>query len=110
MNILQVSSEVFPYSKTGGLGDAIASLAKAQAETGHHVTIATPLYKGIHEKFKYLEPSGIENTALQHNPKTATRTESENATCSTIQGRPQGVKPAARSKDGHEVHEPQVCE
>ena len=60
MNILQVSSEVFPYSKTGGLGDAIASLAKAQAETGHHVTIATPLYKGIHEKFKYLEPSGIE--------------------------------------------------
>ena len=45
MNILQVSSEVFPYSKTGGLGDMTASLAKAQAETGHHVSIATPLYK-----------------------------------------------------------------
>jgi len=60
MNILQVSSEVFPFSKTGGLGDMTASLAKAQAEAGHHVTIATPLYKGIHEKFENLEPSGIE--------------------------------------------------
>jgi len=60
MNILQVSSEVFPFSKTGGLGDMTASLAKAQAKAGHHVTIATPLYKGIREKFENLEPSGIE--------------------------------------------------
>ncbi|MDP6893433.1 MAG: glycogen synthase GlgA [Verrucomicrobiota bacterium] len=60
MNILQVSSEVFPYSKTGGLADMTVSLAKAQVETGHHVTIATPLYKGIREKFENLEPSGIE--------------------------------------------------
>ena len=64
MNILQVSSEVFPYSKTGGLGDMTASLAKAQAEAGHHVTIATPLYKGILENFESLKPSGIKLSIL----------------------------------------------
>ncbi len=30
MNIFHVSSEVFPYSKTGGLADMTAALAKAQ--------------------------------------------------------------------------------
>ena len=64
MNILQVSSEVFPYSKTGGLGDMTASLAKAQAEAGHHVTIATPLYKGIRESYESLKPIGIELSIL----------------------------------------------
>ncbi len=72
MNILQVSSEVFPFSKTGGLGDMTASLAKAQAEAGHHVTIATPLYKGIYEKFENLELSGIEfSIIIGQNKKTA---------------------------------------
>ena len=72
MNILQVSSEVFPYSKTGGLGDMTASLAKAQAETGHHVSIATPLYKDIRKKFENLQPSGIElSIIIGQNKKTA---------------------------------------
>ena len=43
MNIFHVSSEVFPYSKTGGLADMTAALAKAQAEAGHEVTLVTPL-------------------------------------------------------------------
>ena len=34
MNILHASSEVFPYSKTGGLADATAALAKSQAAAG----------------------------------------------------------------------------
>ena len=51
MNILHASSEVFPYSKTGGLADATAALAKSQAAAGHAVTLVTPLYRGIREKF-----------------------------------------------------------
>ena len=47
MNILHASSEVFPYSKTGGLADATAALARAQAAAGHTVTLVTPLYRGI---------------------------------------------------------------
>jgi len=58
MNILHASSEVFPYSKTGGLADATAALAKAQATAGHTVTLVTPLYSGIREQFPGLEPLG----------------------------------------------------
>ncbi|MDP6794771.1 MAG: glycogen synthase GlgA [Verrucomicrobiota bacterium] len=58
MNILHASSEVFPYSKTGGLADATAALAKAQAAAGHTVSIVTPLYPGIAAAFPDLEPLG----------------------------------------------------
>jgi starch synthase len=50
MRILMASSEVHPYSKTGGLGDMVAGLAKTLAKQGHHVGIVTPLYRGIREK------------------------------------------------------------
>jgi starch synthase len=50
MKILLASSEVFPYSKTGGLADAAGSLGKALAKAGHRVGIVTPLYRGIREK------------------------------------------------------------
>lgn len=51
MRILQASSEVFPYSKTGGLGDAVGALSKAQAQAGHDVLVVTPLYRGVRERF-----------------------------------------------------------
>ena len=37
-----------------------AAEAKAQAEAGHRVTLVTPLYRGIREKFDGIRPSGIE--------------------------------------------------
>jgi len=58
MKILHASSEVFPYSKTGGLADATAALARAQAAAGHPVTLVTPLYRGIRDTFPGLEPLG----------------------------------------------------
>src|SRR5512138_2754571 len=51
MNILLASSEVHPYSKTGGLADMVGSLGKALARAGHRVGIVTPLYLGIRERF-----------------------------------------------------------
>ncbi len=47
LNILFASTEVAPYSKTGGLGDVAAALPKALAARGHHVSMFTPLYKGL---------------------------------------------------------------
>lgn len=47
LQILFASSEVAPFSKTGGLGDVAAALPKALARRGHHVSILTPLYKHI---------------------------------------------------------------
>ncbi|MSU57585.1 MAG: glycogen synthase GlgA [Pedosphaera sp.] len=54
MKILLASSEVHPYSKTGGLADAAGALGKSLAEAGHRVGIVTPLYRGIREKFPAL--------------------------------------------------------
>ena len=47
LQILFASSEVAPYSKTGGLGDVAAALPKAIARRGHHVSVITPLYRHL---------------------------------------------------------------
>jgi starch synthase len=54
MKILLASSEVHPYSKTGGLADMVGALAKALARNGHEVGLVTPLYLGIRERFPEL--------------------------------------------------------
>lgn len=51
MKILLASSEVHPYSKTGGLADMVGALGKALTRAGHEVVIVTPLYRGIRKKF-----------------------------------------------------------
>lgn len=54
MRILLASSEVHPYSKTGGLADMVGALAKTLAHKGHRVGVVTPLYSGIRERFPAL--------------------------------------------------------
>jgi starch synthase len=54
MRILLASSEVHPYSKTGGLADMVGALGKALARAGHEACIVTPLYQGVREKFPAL--------------------------------------------------------
>src|SRR5258708_956722 len=59
MKILLASSEVHPYSKTGGLADMVGSLGKALARMGHQVGIVTPLYLGIRERLAELVPGQL---------------------------------------------------
>ncbi len=59
MKLLLASSEVHPYSKTGGLADMVASLDKALVRAGHEVGVVTPLYQGIRERFPQMEAAGI---------------------------------------------------
>ncbi len=47
MRILLATSELHPYSKTGGLADMVAALAKSLAAAGHQVGVVTPLYRSI---------------------------------------------------------------
>jgi starch synthase len=47
MRILLASSELHPYSKTGGLADMVGALAKSLASAGHRVGVVTPLYRSI---------------------------------------------------------------
>jgi starch synthase len=56
MRILLASSEVHPFSKTGGLADMAAALAKYLARAGHQVGLVTPLYRGIRERFPKVQP------------------------------------------------------
>jgi len=51
MKVLIASSEVHPYSKTGGLADMTGALGKALARAGVEVAVVTPLYQGIAERF-----------------------------------------------------------
>jgi glycogen synthase len=52
MKILLASSEVHPFSKTGGLADMVGALGKALAHApATRLRIVTPLYRGIREKF-----------------------------------------------------------
>jgi starch synthase len=56
MKVLLVTSELHPYSKSGGLADMVGALAKTLAAQGHHVGVVTPLYRGIREKFPDMQP------------------------------------------------------
>jgi len=54
MKILLASSEVHPFSKTGGMADMVGALGKALARAGHEARIVTPLYRGIRGQFPNL--------------------------------------------------------
>src|SRR5271170_4308638 len=55
MKILLASSEVHPFSKSGGLADMVGALGKALARAGHEARIVTPLYRGIREQFPKMQ-------------------------------------------------------
>jgi starch synthase len=66
MRIAHLSAEVTPFAKSGGLGDVVGSLPKAQAELGHEVTVWMPFYRQVREKYRDLEmvTDGVLRTTL----------------------------------------------
>jgi starch synthase len=53
LKIVQIASEVAPFSKSGGLGDVARSLPKALSRLGHNVIVITPLYSQLISVKKY---------------------------------------------------------
>lgn len=51
--IASISSEIAPYSKSGGLGDVARSLPKAIHRLGHEVICITPLYAKVIDRKKH---------------------------------------------------------
>jgi len=47
MRVLFASSEVHPYSKTGGLGDVASALPRALAALGHELLVVSPWYRSL---------------------------------------------------------------
>ena len=60
MKILHASSELHPYSKSGGLADMVGALTKSLAGAGHQVAVVTPLYRDIRERFPELRRADLE--------------------------------------------------
>jgi starch synthase len=56
MKVLFLSSEVHPFSKTGGLADVAGALPAALAALGHDVKVVTPRYLDV--KDARLQPTG----------------------------------------------------
>lgn len=52
INVLFASSEVFPFAKTGGLGDVAGSLPKAISKLGTDIRVVMPNYGCIAKHFK----------------------------------------------------------
>jgi starch synthase len=50
IKVVHISSEVSPFSKTGGLADVARSLPKALKRLGHEVLVITPFYGKIIDK------------------------------------------------------------
>jgi starch synthase len=59
MKILLASSEVHPYSKSGGLADMVGALGKTLGRAGHEVGLVSPLYSGILEKFPDIKKTSM---------------------------------------------------
>ncbi|HQB50840.1 MAG TPA: glycogen/starch synthase [bacterium] len=53
LKIVSISSEVAPFSKTGGLADVARSLPKAISRLDHEVIVITPFYGKIISKTKH---------------------------------------------------------
>jgi starch synthase len=47
MKIVHAASELFPYVKTGGLADAVASLTGTLADHGHEISVFLPGYRAV---------------------------------------------------------------
>ena len=67
--IVHLAAECWPYARTGGLGEAVASLATYQAAAGLPTTVVMPLYRAVRRVVKQLDPVG-EPFAVQLGPTT----------------------------------------
>ena len=47
MNILMVTSETVPFSKSGGLADVVGALSQSLSEMGHEIRVFMPMYSFI---------------------------------------------------------------
>ncbi|PTA68179.1 glycogen synthase [Deinococcus arcticus] len=50
MRAVHVASEVFPFSRSGGLGDVLGALPAVQARQGARVTVVSPWYADIRQE------------------------------------------------------------
>jgi starch synthase len=58
VSVVHIVAELAPFARTGGLGEAVKSLAEFQSASGTPVSIVMPLYRQVHANAPNLEPVG----------------------------------------------------
>ncbi|MDF2773926.1 MAG: hypothetical protein K0S86_3423 [Geminicoccaceae bacterium] len=58
VSVVHVVAELAPFARTGGLGEAVRSLAEFQCASGIPTAIIMPLYRQVHAVVPNLEPVG----------------------------------------------------
>ena len=58
VTVVHLAAELAPFARTGGLGEAVSSLAHYQALSGMTVLIFMPLYRQVRQTTPDLEPVG----------------------------------------------------
>lgn len=56
--VVHLAAELAPFARTGGLGEAVASIARFQAASGVPTSVIMPLYAVIRERGARLQPVG----------------------------------------------------
>ena len=59
LKILFVSPEVYPFAKTGGLGDVSGALPLALKQQGHDVRVMLPKYRCVIQSKRSIQPLGL---------------------------------------------------
>ena len=58
VSVVHIVAELAPFARTGGLGEAVKSLAEFQSASGISTAIIMPLYRQVHAVAPNLEPVG----------------------------------------------------
>src|SRR5918992_2032010 len=58
ISVVHLAPELAPFARTGGLGEAVASIAKYQAATGMPTALIMPLYAAVRDKGFEFVPVG----------------------------------------------------
>jgi starch synthase len=59
LKILFTSPEVYPFAKTGGLGDVSSALPLALKQQGHDVRVMLPKYRCVSDSKRSIQPMGL---------------------------------------------------
>src|SRR5947199_1594385 len=58
VRVIHIVAELAPFARSGGLGEAVASLARFQSASGVSTAIVIPLYDRVREVAADMEPVG----------------------------------------------------
>lgn len=56
--VVHLTAECWPFARTGGLGEAVSTLARFQAASGYAVAVVMPLYRVVREMCPVVTPVG----------------------------------------------------